>query len=373
MDDSKKEKRKKVVIFIIAVIIILTAAFLIILPPGGGKLPKCANPNGLSERTTLTVDGVDLGLILLSDDVSAPVLLVCGGGPGIPQYLLESLYPSPLPHEFTVCYWDYRGTGISYSPDIRAEDMTTGRFIDDTVAVTDYLAQRFNKEKISIMGHSFGTAIALQTVQKYPEKYERYIAMSQICDQRLSEYTAFDHMKKQYEDMGDKKMCAEFAKYDIRGSESDYESYRSSGLRDKAMHGTGVGTTRDMKNVMTGLFFPSLRCPAYTQGERINTWKSKFTLSENCPASKDTNDLNVFEDVPAVDIPVYFIVGKYDMTCCASLQQEYYEAIDAPEKKIYIFENSAHSPLYEEYDKGMQVLREIKDSNVMQDDTLPKV
>ena len=139
------------------------------------------------------------------------------------------------------------------------------------------------------------------------------------------------------------------------------------------MHGTGVGTTRDMKNVMTGLFFPSLRCTAYTQGERINTWKSKFTLSENCPASKDTNDLNVFKDVPAVDIPVYFIVGKYDMTCCASLQQEYYEAVIAPEKKIYIFENSAHSPLYEEYDRGMQVLREIKDSNVMQDDTLPKV
>ena len=156
-------------------------------------------------------------------------------------------------------------------------------------------------------------------------------------------------------------MVSEFEKYDIHNSDEDYESYKYSGLRDKAMHGLGAGTARDMRSVITDLFLPSLRCTAYTQQERINTWKSKFTVSKECPASEDTNFFNAFDDVPEVDIPVYFIVGKYDCTCMASQQQEYYEAVAAPRKAMYIFENSAHSPLYEEYNKAQQVLKEIKE------------
>ncbi|MBR4224213.1 MAG: alpha/beta hydrolase [Oscillospiraceae bacterium] len=353
----KKIKKKTMIAIIILAVLI--ALIMIILPPSSGILPKCTTPNGISEKTFLTVDGAELGLILLSDDTAAPVLLVCGGGPGIPQYLMEDLYPSPLPHKFTVCYWDYRGTGISWSPDITSDEMNTDRYINDAIAVTDYLAQRFGKDKIYIMGHSFGTYIALNTVQRYPERYTCYIAMSQICDQKQSEYTAFDYMRQQYADSGDTKMTAEFDSYDIRGSAEDYERYKYSGLRDKAMHGLGVGTTRDMRSVISDLFLPSLRCMAYTQSERINIWKSKFTVSKNCPAGKDSNVFNAYEDVQKLDIPIYFIVGKYDCTCMASLQETYYEAVEAPVKKLYIFENSAHSPLYEEYDRSCQVLDEI--------------
>ncbi len=108
-------------------------------------------------------------LELLADDVSNPVLLVCGGGPGIPQYLLEDSCPSALPTVFTVCYWDYRGTGASFRSDADAADMTTERYVRDALAVTDYLAQRFSNDKIYIMGHSFGTYLALKTVQVYPD------------------------------------------------------------------------------------------------------------------------------------------------------------------------------------------------------------
>ena len=71
-------------------------------------------------------------------------------------------------------------------------------------------------------------------------------------------------------------------------------------------------------------------------------------------------NFNAFVDVPELKIPVYFIVGEHDYTCCASLQKEYCESINAPKKKIYIFENSAHSPIYEEYQRGKEVIAEIK-------------
>ncbi|MCR5330144.1 MAG: lysophospholipase [Lachnospiraceae bacterium] len=79
------------------------------------------------------------------------------------------------------------------------------------------------------------------------------------------------------------------------------------------------------------------------------------------PVTSDSHDkFNAFKDVPKIEIPVVFLVGKYDYTCHFLLQQQYYEALEAPDKEIYIFENSAHSPLYEESDVAKRVLEEIK-------------
>lgn len=351
--------RKKGKMIVLIVLLVLAAMMFIVFPPSLGRLPEASGDDALSERTTLNVDGVELSLMILSEDISNPVLLVCGGGPGIPQYLVEYMYPSALSEEFTVCYWDYRGTGASYSSDIDPEEMTTERFIADTVAVTDYLSSRFSQDKIFIMGHSFGTYVAVNTVSRYPEKYCAYIAMSQITDQVRSETIAYEYMREQYDLQGNTKMVEQLDLYDITTAEG-LADYRSSMARDNGMHGLGIGTTRDMDNVITDIFFPSLRCIAYTQGERIDIWRGK-SLSKEFPLHDDTDDFNAFEDIPSLEIPVFFIVGRYDYTCYWELQEEYYDAVEAPIKEIYIFEDSAHSPLYEEYDKGREVLIDIKD------------
>ena len=349
--------------FIIAICIILLIVMimLIIFPISSGKLPERKKAGGISERVRIETDAGPLSLMLLSDNIENPVLLVCGGGPAIPQYLLENSYPSALPEEFTVAYWDYRGTGASFRTDTAADEMTTSRYIQDAVAVTEYLSKRFSNEKIFIMGHSFGTYLALKTVQIHPELYKAYIAMSQIVNQPESEYLAFDYMKEQYENNGNTKMAAQFNKYDIRSSGDDYEAYFFSGLRDKAMHDLGVGTARNMSSVISGIFLPSLKCKAYTQTERINIWRGK-ALSGSFPVTKDAISFNALEDVPEIEIPIIFIAGRYDYTCCASLQEEYFHRIKAPEKELYVFENSAHSPLYEEYNKAKQVLAGIREN-----------
>ncbi len=358
----QKQRKTKIPVFISGGILILCVVMiLIILPPGRGKLPEAKTENGLSERTQVRTESGDLQIMLLSENTDNPVLLVCGGGPGIPQYLLEASYPSALPEEFTVCYWDYRGTGASYRQELSDDSMTTEQYIRDTLAVTDYLKDRFSNERIFIMGHSFGTYLALKTVQAHPERYRCYIAMSQIVNQKQSEYLAFDYMRDRYAENGNSRMAARFQKYDIRNSPEDYDGYFFSGLRDTAMHDLGIGTARDMRSVISGVFFPSLRCGAYTQTERIRIWKGK-AQARSFPVTQEAITFNAYEDVPRIEIPICFVVGKYDYTCCASLQQDYYEYVDAPEKELYLFENSAHSPLYEESQKGKQVLTQIRDN-----------
>ncbi len=250
---------------------------------------------------------------------------------------------------------EYRGTSLSYSSGIDATTMTTGQYIDDVVAVSNYLRERFGQEKIYLMAHSFGNYVGLNTVSEHPELFHVYIAMSQCCNQKQSELMAYEYMLEQYKLTGNEKKVKEFEKYPIRESEEAYEAYFTSMLRDTAMHELGVGTTRDMDSVITGIFWPSFKCTVYSPKERINIWRGK-AFAQNTQVAQDARNFNAFEEIKSVDIPIYFFAGQYDYTCCYELQKAYYEQIQAPSKGFYTFENSAHSPLFEEPEKGVEIL-----------------
>jgi pimeloyl-ACP methyl ester carboxylesterase len=64
------------------------------------------------------------------------------------------------------------------------------------------------------------------------------------------------------------------------------------------------------------------------------------------------------EQVQKVDVPLYFLHGVHDYTCCLSLAHEYFERVRAPVKGFYTFDHSAHSPIYEEPEKVRRILSE---------------
>ena len=358
----RKGKKKMWSIFI-GLIVCIGITVCIILPPGYGKPKLFRNENGdvaegsISEKILVDINNTSLGMFILGKDISKPVLLFLGGGPGIPAYLLETQYPSGMEKEFVVCYLEYRGTSLSYHPGIQPETITTEQYIEDAVGAANYLRERFGQDKIYLLGHSFGTYIGIVTASRHPELFHAYIGMSQITDQEKSEKLAYSYMLKQYRLSGNIKMVSELENYPILNDDSAYKSYFNSPLRDTAMHRLGVGTMHNMNSVITGLFFPSLRCPVYTPFERINIWRGK-AFTKTTPVVTDAAGFNAFLEVPALEIPVYFLVGIDDYTCCYSLQKQYYEQIQAPVKAFYTFYHSAHSPLFEEPEKAGRILRE---------------
>lgn len=358
----KTKKKKKTGLIVGGSILAgLAVVFMAVLPPSLGKVPQFKDahgnvlPGSIAERVYHKIDGAEIGMYILGKDKTKPVLLVCGGGPGISQYLLEYMYPSVLPDKFVVCYFDYRGTGISYEK-VDTQTITMDRYMADALAITEYLKERFGQEKIYIMGHSFGSAVALKMVDAYPENYKAYLAVSQACCQRESEYLAFDYMKEQYKAQGNTKMVKKMEQYHIRESEEDYKKYKHAGLRDKAMHELGVGTTRDMDSVITGILLPSLRCRTLTIPQRIKLWLGKMQSDD---FAVGLSEFNAFEEIKSIQIPIYFFAGEYDYTCCESLQRKYYECIEAPEKEYYLYEDCAHSPVYEDSEKTSEILDEI--------------
>lgn len=308
-------------------------------------------------RSVIKIDNERFPIISDVDLNNKPILLICGGGPGIPQYILEYLFPSVLNDYFSTVYFDYRGTGVfPLKRDIK--EMTTECYLSDIKNLAQYLISLEKDKKIFIMGHSFGSYIALLMVRNYPEYFKGYLSMSQICNQFESECAAWEYMIKWYQNHNMAQKATKLERYDIPNNPTNYQKYIFSRLRDTGMHEIGIGTTRSMKSPVKEIFFPSLRCSMYGASERINIWRRKFKAS-GFPVSADAMRFNAFNDVQSIDVPIYFLAGKYDYTCNVNLQREYYEVIKTPYKRFFLFEDAAHSPIYECPNESRKILSKI--------------
>jgi pimeloyl-ACP methyl ester carboxylesterase len=133
------------------------------------------------------------------------------------------------------------------------------------------------------------------------------------------------------------------------------DAYRA--LRDPAMHSLGIGTMHQMNSVVTGIFLPSLQSRDYTLSEKIHTWTAK-ARSGVASLWDDMLATDLSKQVTELSVPVYFFSGIYDYTVNYTLAKEYFETIQAPVKGFYTFEQSAHSPIFEESEKVQKILRE---------------
>ena len=313
--------------------------------------------NSISEKIFVDINGVQQGMFIKGKDVNNPILLFVHGGPGMPEYWLTQRYPTGLENHFVVVWWEQRGAGLSYSADIPSETMTAEQFVDDTIAVTNYLRERFGQDKIYLMAHSWGSYIGIQAAAREPDLYYAYIGVGQISHQIQSEQLAYQYALAYYKENG-KQAC-------VRKLEAAPPTLtvplptNYMALRDPYMHGAGIGTTRDMKSVVTGIFLPSWQFKEYTLGEKVNLWKGKFYSRSSSFSLWDKMQItDLGQQVTKLDVPVYFLHGLYDYTCAYPLAKEYFEKLDAPVKGFYTFESSAHSPMFEEPEKVQKILLE---------------
>jgi pimeloyl-ACP methyl ester carboxylesterase len=224
----------------------------------------------------------------------------------------------------------------------------------DLLAVTDYLRDRFHKDKIYLMAHSGGTFFALQAVARSPQSYYAYIAVAQIAYQLKSENVAYQYMLKCFREIGDAGMVRRLESAPPTMSVPLPTPYMA--IRDKAMHSIGVGTTRQMRSVITGVFLPSWLSPNYTVMEKVNIWRGK-AFSDGLLWNKIlATDLAT--TVTSVAIPVYFLHGIHDYTVTLPETKAYFERLKAPVKGFYTFQASAHSPMFEEPERMRRILEQ---------------
>ena len=179
---------------LIASVVVVIGGLLLFSP---GTSPPLLDQNGklvagsISEKLHVHINGIDQGMFLRGKDSTNPVLLFLHGGPGMPEFAFSQGYPAVLEDFFIVCWWEQRGSGLSFNNDIPPETLTEEQLVADTLAVTNYLRARFSQEKIYLVAHWGGSFVGIWAAAQAPELYRAYIGVGQITRQLASEKLAY--------------------------------------------------------------------------------------------------------------------------------------------------------------------------------------
>ena len=353
-----KNTNKKMIFYLTIFLGLIITGLVFLMANCNGKPELFYDKSGniidgsIAEKAFINVNGVKQGMFIKSKNRENPVLLILHGG--MPVYFLTRKYPTGLEDIFTVVWYEQRGFGLSFNRRNATKSTNLQQILSDTKEVTNYLRNRFNKEKIYLMGHSGGTFIGMHMVSLEPDLFYAYIGIAQMSNQLKSEKLAYEYMLKKYTEAGNKKMVKKLEESPV----ADKIPAEYLKLRDKAMHNLGIGTTRHMSSIITGIFIPSLLCNDYTFVEKINLWRAKAQSGVHPLWGAILSD-DLTQSITEVNTPVYFCHGIYDYTVSYKLAKEYFESLKAPLKRFYSFENSAHSPIFEEPERMKQIMNDI--------------
>ena len=352
----KGNKPMKIAVCLIALLLLLFVIWCLI---SSGRIRTYDGEKSLSEKFVMDINGSPNGFFINSKNTDNPVLLFVSSGPGTDDYVFTDKYKEMnLEDEFTVVYWDYRDMGIAYDKSFDTEKITLENILKDTETVTEYLKDRFGKDRIFIMGFSGGTHIALRAAAEHPENYYALINMAQcVTDGPDCDVLMYDFMKGVFTERNDssslKKLEASVEKTnDGKVICKDWYNYVA------LVHKAGGGTIKD-KSEFQGIVLPILFCRCYTIKEKLQ-YVPAMKMYRKTPLAKELDNFDYRTSVTSLKIPVYFISGEADYNCPWELVSQYCDIIDAPDKGFYLIPDAAHSPLWENPSVTCDILKQIK-------------
>lgn len=316
---------------------------------------RISSPGGIESLEKVRLGGIDQWILIRGWDASNPVLLHLHGGPGAADIAIVRHFDTELVKRFVMVHWDQRGAGKSFSPDIPPESMNREQFISDVRELTEFLKERFNVPRIYLVGHSWGSELGMLVVARYPEYYYAFVGVGQVVDDDQSETVSYNFVLKKAREAGDETALRELEEI----GPPPYDTHDELLTQRKWLERFGGVSHTPMP--MRDLIMLGLGSPDYTLPDGLNFFRGQsFTAKHMWGGVEQTN---LFEQVPRVEIPVYFFAGRYDYNTPFELAERYYEQLEAPRgKHIVWFENSGHMIPYEspeEYSKELiKVLEE---------------
>ena len=166
-----------------SVVVVAGLAFLVARPASTAPITGVNGepvPGSIAELTSINVNGRELGMMIRGHDIGNPVLLFLAGGPGGSERGAMRNHLPELEKDFTVATLDQRGTGTSYPALDPIGTYTLESAVEDTIATTTYLRERFGVERVVLVGQSWGTILGVLAVQREPTLYSAFVGVGQM-------------------------------------------------------------------------------------------------------------------------------------------------------------------------------------------------
>jgi L-proline amide hydrolase len=299
--------------------------------------PRINKVNSISTLDQIEVNGTKLEVMIRGVDRNNPIILFVHGGPGCSEIPYVRKYQDILEENFTIVHYDQRGSGKSYHFFEDYSNLSADLHVDDLIALTEYITEQLNQEKVLLIGHSYGTYIGVKAAKKVPERFAAYIGIGQVADTVQSEMDSLEYTINQAKLANHSKDVAELEA--LKESILRGEELTPRGLVRK--YGGAARLINDNRDYYLGFLlnreYNLLDIIRYVRGVSVS---QKILI----PEERKHNITSIKE----LELPVYFVMGEYDYMTSTSAAKTYYEQIEAPLKDFVQFEQSAHYPQFEE-------------------------
>lgn len=290
------------------------------------------------------INGDRQWVLVRGENEQNPLILFLHGGPGFAQMSFAPSIHKPLEKRFLVCNWDQRASGKSISKHLDHSTLTFESYIEDTIQTSKWLLNRYGKQKLYLVGHSWGCTLGLFAVQKCPDLYEAFIGTGFGVDFQAGEQISMRYLRERAEAAKDARDIQAMDTIHFPIVAEDFENYIE--LKSKMMNKYGgyfyTSPLQLLFNALPRIVFSRTYRPTdyfkMIQGMKYGKELAKQVLPT----------LNLFRQIPELATPIYFFIGRHDYHTPFELALKYYDTVSAPTKEWVWFNNSAHSPLFEE-------------------------
>ncbi|MBR0343592.1 MAG: alpha/beta hydrolase [Oscillospiraceae bacterium] len=307
-------------------------------------------------KKKIEIGGVKQKIHYLSNDLNNPVLLFLHGGPGVCNRHTIIKDHIDLLDTFTMVTWDQRGSGGSFF-DVPVESLTISRMTDDASELVDWCCKEFNKDKIFVIGGSWGSELGVLLCSKYPEKIAAFFGFGQVVDIAKNEEISFEYTREAAMKAGD--MEAVKILDEVGPPVEGQYKYGYKGMkmqRDLMMKYGGYSKQAGKDN-----YWDAFVKPVILSGEYSFTDLIGFILGYKKVLTKMWPEIGKTcfpKTTTKIDVPIFIFDGRLDMNTPSVLVEDWFNMIEAPRKELIWFEESGHNPMGDEPEKFKSLLRE---------------
>lgn len=334
----------KIIKIIIFAILALLAAFLLVRAIGKAAYSRTPD-GGINESMYIDVNGTKQWINIYGEDIDNPVILYLHGGPGSSTSSIDYAFTRKWADDYTVVTWDQRNCGKSYDAKQNNIILTRDLFMTDGKEVTEFILDYLSKEKITILGHSWGSIYGANLALAYPEYYECFIGTGQLVDS-LENERAFQQEARLWADGDEEGMQL------VSQLTPDHVTMEHITAKNKIMQKYGydmMANGSDYNLIPTIIFNPNYSIMDWIHSFQIDmSAYLDFFLSDEFSAFS-------LKDRTEYQMPFYNINGDRDYQTNYKLAQEYFDEVNAPYKQLFIMENMTHG-LLESDSEGFSAL-----------------
>lgn len=350
---------------------IVLIAFIIGIPFLTQSCKEKSSVKNIDQEIMVNVPESQL-YVRIRGNVEKPLIINLHGGPGGYSGIDIKLMGPALEDKFLIAYLDQRGCGKS--PKCQDISMLTiKQYLQDLDIVIDSLRNRYDKNKVALMGTSWGGMYGFLYLLKNSEKVNAYACIDGKVNSKYQNEFLLDFQKRKVNeilktDIHDEerlrfqKIAQRLDGIDLNNYENFYEevNWMLHEVSPKLGFNAYFADTSKIISMDAVLNDSSLlNLMNYSKEEYLQISEKAAIVNQAFLDGPEYNDINIEKDLATIKTPCAVIQGKFDYVVGLGHAELIYNALSSlssENKELHILPNTGHCPAIESPEKLAEIL-----------------